>query len=307
MKSTALMLWLALALAAGLETAVAQQGPPDLDPPLVGPGAPNDPQSIFPQFGQPSAPPPYGQPGHPQPLPRPGYPVPGYPQPGYPHPGYPAPPMNPGYPGQPPMGALGYGMGSPYGDPFIRPHRPQSMRDFSWTYIDEPEPEEIKIHDIVTVLVDEKSQVIVDARFNRQRNATMKAELKEFIRLSDAGNLIPSALEQPTADGALTSGMRSTGQMANTEGIQYRIAATVVDVYPNGTIALEARKEINTNKELWEYTLTGIIDSRNVEPGNTCRSEDIADLKIKKLQHGKIFESTKRPWGVHIYDLLSPF
>ena len=76
-------------------------------------------------------------------------------------------------------------------------HR-KRIRDYSWIYIDTPVPLEIKLHDIVTIIVDEKSEVIMNSRFNRQRMSKLKAELKEFVRLGNRGNLINAAVNAPT-------------------------------------------------------------------------------------------------------------
>ena len=89
-------------------------------------------------------------------------------------------------------------------------HRPRHVRDYSWIFIDAPEPREIKVHDIVSIIVDEKSEVTLNSRFNRQRIATLKAELKEFIRLNDAGNLTNASHNGPAVDSNLQSRLNST-------------------------------------------------------------------------------------------------
>ncbi|NOX55279.1 MAG: hypothetical protein GXP27_12745, partial [Planctomycetes bacterium] len=68
-----------------------------------------------------------------------------------------------------------------------RHRRPRRIRDYSWIYIDAPEPREIKVHDIITIIVDEKAEVTVNSRFDRQRNSNLNAELNEFIRLGETG------------------------------------------------------------------------------------------------------------------------
>lgn len=187
------------------------------------------------------------------------------------------------------------------------PGGPPRVRNYSWIYIDPPPPREIKVHDIITIIVDEKSEVTVNSRFNRQRNGTLKAELKEFIRFNDDGNLTNAADNEPTIDGQLRNRLQSTGQLVDQEGIRYRIAATVVDVLPNGNLVLEARKSIRTNQDVWEYSLTGVLPFDAVSPNNTALSEDIANLRINKRQRGKVYASTKRSWGIWLYDLFSPF
>ncbi len=194
----------------------------------------------------------------------------------------------------------------PTGPVMLGTHR-KRIRDYSWIYIEPPIPPEIKLHDIVTIIVDEKSEVIMNSKFNRQRRSVLKAELKEFVRLGNSGNLTPAALNAPTIDAQLQGQLNSTGQLTDQEGIKYRIAATVVDVLPNGVLQLEARKKIQTQDDVSEYTLTGELRASDVGPDNTASSENIASLNIVKNQHGRVYDSTKRNWGYRLYDLLSPF
>tara|TARA_R110002111_G_scaffold107056_2_gene165514 strand:+ start:97550 stop:98494 length:945 start_codon:yes stop_codon:yes gene_type:complete len=193
------------------------------------------------------------------------------------------------------------------GDLYTNSPKPPLIRDYSLIYVPAAEPIVVKMHDIISILVDEKSSVTVDSRFNRNRTETLKAELKEFMRIDEAGNLAPAALNSPKIDAQLQGRLQSTGQLADREGIQYRIAAIVVDIRPNGNLILEARKSIRTNHDVWEYRLTGEIRSKDVNRDNTALSENIANLDIVKHQRGKVYQSTKRPWGVVLYDWFFPF
>jgi flagellar L-ring protein FlgH len=193
--------------------------------------------------------------------------------------------------------------------PMFVPAPPPTIRDYSWIYIDAPPPPAlIKVHDIITIEVDEKAEVTVNSRFNRQRNGTYQLSLKEFIRLrSDGPTIENSASTEPTIEGNLQNRLQTIGQLTDLEGITYKIAATVVDVLPNGTIVLEARKSIRTNQDLFEYRLTGRVDKGKIKPDRTARTEDIAELTIVRAQKGKVFDSTKTAWGTRLMDLLMPF
>ena len=191
--------------------------------------------------------------------------------------------------------------------PVLHGSNRKRIRDYSWIYIEPPVPPEIKLHDIVTIIVDEKSEVIMNSKFNRQRTSRLLAELKEFVRIGDTGNLTPAALNGPTIDAQLQGQLNSTGQLTDKEGIKYRIAATVVDVLPNGVLQLEAKKKIKTQDDVSEYTLTGELRASDVAPDNTASSENIASLHIVKNQGGRVYDATKRNWGYRLYDLLSPF
>jgi len=192
-------------------------------------------------------------------------------------------------------------------DYIIRSPDPLNVRDYSWTYIDPPPPRLIRLHDIITITVDEKSEVTLRSGFDRQRTTNLEAELEEFIRFDDDGNLANAAENEPTIDGNINERMRTLGRVTDQEGIRYRIAATVVNVLPNGVVVLEARKSIRTDRDLWQFTLTGKIRSEDINRDNTALSENIADLQIVKKRAGKVHESTKRRWGTRLFDMLWPF
>lgn len=190
---------------------------------------------------------------------------------------------------------------------FIEAPHAYPIRDYSWHYIALPEPREIKEQDLITILVREISEVSVDSRFDRQRRSTLLAELKEFIRIGKTGNLENAADNEPTIDANLSGRLNSNGRVNEKEEVLYKITATVVEVLPNGNLVLEAQKEIQTNRENWTYTLTGTIRSQDINRDNTALSENIANLQIKKTQSGKVYDSTKRPWGTRLFDMFFPF
>ncbi len=185
--------------------------------------------------------------------------------------------------------------------------QPLLLQHHSFCYIPQTPPQEIHVHDIVTIIVKEISEVSVDSRFNRSRRGSLLAELGEFIRFSEDGNLTNAAENSPAIDGTLNARLDATGRVLESEEIVYRIAATVVDVLPNGNLVLEARKGIESNGDAWEYTLTGTVRSVDINRDNTALSENIANLKIKKTQAGRVKDSTRRAWGVRILDFIFPF
>jgi flagellar L-ring protein FlgH len=190
---------------------------------------------------------------------------------------------------------------------FFAPHPPLLVRDFGWSYIDNPKPHEVKVHDIVTVLVSEAAQTNANSTYNRQRNGQYTAQLANWIRINSSGNLAPAAASSPEINGQLQSLLQSTGTVVENEAMKYHIAATVVDVLPNGILVLEARKKIIDNKDLWEYSLTGKVRAQDIGPDNSARSENIADLQITKVQHGKLTDATQRAWFIRLYDWIGPF
>lgn len=183
--------------------------------------------------------------------------------------------------------------------------QPLDLRD-SWTYIEAQEVRELGLNDLVTIIVSEQAQTTSESIFNRRKDAILKAEMKEFLRLDEAGNLAVAALNSPTIDLQQRSRVQSDGEMEQRDSLRYTVTARIVDVRPNGNLVLEAHKTINASGQLWEYALTGIVRRDDILPNNTVLSEKIADLHIYKDERGKVSDSTKRGWLLKIIDVLTP-
>jgi len=196
---------------------------------------------------------------------------------------------------------------APGGSYFPPQGRAPNVEDLSWLYVKGPEKRVFKVHDIITIIVSEKLQDTRQSRFNRQKNATLLAEINEFIRLGENNRLRSAAKDSPTIDTKLTGRIQSTGNKTEKEGVTYRIAATIVDVLPNGNLVLEARKRIRSDRDITEYTLSGVVRHTDIETNNTALSEDIANLRIDLRRNGKIYDSTSRSWGTRLFDLFFPF
>ena len=76
----------------------------------------------------------------------------------------------------------------------------------------------------------------------------------------------------------------SRAQGADSESVPYRIAAVVTEKHPNGTVSIEARKTIRTNRDAWRYRLSGTVRAQDISKDNTVNSENITHLDIEKEQ-----------------------
>jgi flagellar L-ring protein precursor FlgH len=192
--------------------------------------------------------------------------------------------------------------------PFLSPlTAPVPMRAMSLVAVIPTPPKKIQVHDIVSILVSERSEVIQNAQFMRQKNITFVAQLRQWVRIDDHFRLRPAALDSPQINTQLRSQMQAFGNNRSSELMTFRIAATVVDVLPNGNLVLEAKKTIQTNEDLWSYTLTGICRSQDIQANNEIMSERIVDLKTIKNEYGKVPSSTARGYLMRLYDYFLPF
>ena len=81
----------------------------------------------------------------------------------------------------------------------------------------------------------------------------------------------------------------------------------VVDVKPNGTLVIQARKTIKADDEEQQFVLTGTCRVEDVVADNTVLSTQMYDLRVEKNTKGAVRGATKRSWLGEILDAISPF
>ncbi len=194
-----------------------------------------------------------------------------------------------------------------YGPPDAR-RVPLTLTNSSWTYQAPLQPKEINIHDLVTVLVNYKSQVISEGETDRKKKASFKASLKDWVLLRNF-SLIPDpqSLGDPTVDAKWDNKMKSEGSMESRDAMEFKIACTVVDVRPNGVLVLEGHRTIRNNNETWDLSLTGLVRPQDVLDNNSILSENVADLKIHKREAGSVRDSYRRGWLMKWIDMYQLF
>jgi flagellar L-ring protein precursor FlgH len=169
-------------------------------------------------------------------------------------------------------------------------------------------PKTIRLHDKITVIVDEKSQVTSEAEVDRRKRSSIDARLQDWIKF-DNWSLKPAPMVdgEPRIRASLNNQLRSEMDLETRDGMRFRLTAEVVDIRPNGDLVLEAHRIIKNNSEVWEQSLSGIVRREDVLPNNTVLSEKIAELSICKREQGHVREAYRRGWFQRFIDKVKPF
>jgi flagellar L-ring protein precursor FlgH len=188
------------------------------------------------------------------------------------------------------------------------PHRPMTLPEYSWTYQKPIEPHPIRLHDIVTVMIDEKSVVISEGQMDRKKKAYGDLKLPDWV-LFKGFSLIPDPQTKgdPHVRGEVDNKMRSQANLETRDSIKFRIACNVVDIRPNGNLIIEGRRSIKNNNETWDYSLNGEIRAEDVLPNNTVLSENVANMRLLKREEGHVRDGYRRGWLLEWLDKYQPF
>jgi len=179
----------------------------------------------------------------------------------------------------------------------------------SFIAVPEPTPKTLKQHDLVTIIVNEQSEITTKGTSNLTRDSQLDAKVDNFVQLR-ASNLTLKGLQSSTTPEIKLEGNRSfqgQGDVERTDSFSARITAEVVDVKPNGTVILQARKRIKADEEEQTFILTGTCRAEDISAADSILSSQLYDLQLQKLHNGDVRNSTKRGFFGKLLDLFNPF
>jgi flagellar L-ring protein precursor FlgH len=175
--------------------------------------------------------------------------------------------------------------------------------------VPEPEPKTIKKHDLVTVIIREESAVSSAGTSDLKRQSDVDASLDQMARL----NLRNFALENavgatgPAIKAQASRNFKGEATVDRTDSVITRVTAEVVDVKPNGTLVLQARKKIKNDEEEQTLICAGICRVEDILPDNTVLSTQLFDLEFAKINKGQVTSTTKTGLVHKLLDFLNPF
>jgi flagellar L-ring protein precursor FlgH len=163
--------------------------------------------------------------------------------------------------------------------------------------------------DILTVAIEIDERAEFSNASGRSRSAD------ERLSLPALGGL-PQRLDRELPEGAsseelvtLNSSSSSSGDgsVKRNEKLTLRIAATVLEVLPNGVLQIEGRQEIRVNFELRELIVTGFVRPADISRQNEITYDKIASARVSYGGRGQITDVQQPRLGQQVLDALLPF
>jgi flagellar L-ring protein precursor FlgH len=166
-----------------------------------------------------------------------------------------------------------------------------------------------RVGDILTVVVTINDQAQIQNETKRSRSNTDAANLTNFLGLEGKlSSVLPSAVSPSSLVnmGSSTSN-DGKGSIGRAEQIDLRVAATIIQVLPNGNLVLEGKQQVNVNYDLRELNIRGIIRPQDISAENTITYDQIAEARIEYGGRGTINDVQQPRYGSQLYDILMPF
>ncbi len=159
-----------------------------------------------------------------------------------------------------------------------------------------------QVGDVMTVVVaisNERAQLSAETK--RTRASGENATVSNFFGLTPPGS------PNPAVSGTADSTFDGKGSVDRSENISIRLAAIVLQILPNGNLAVAGRQEVRVNGDLRELQVAGVIRPEDIKSDNTISWDKIAEARISYGGRGTITDVQQPRYGQQIFDVVFPF
>jgi len=163
--------------------------------------------------------------------------------------------------------------------------------------------------DILTVVIEIDESASISNSSDRSRDASQSMSLPNLFGLPQ--RIDPSLPEGANMANAVgldsTSSASGNGSVKRNEKLELRVAATVIDVLPNGVLSIEGTQEVRVNFEMRELIVTGFVRPQDITRVNEITYDKIASARISYGGVGQISEMQQPRYGQQIFENILPF
>jgi flagellar L-ring protein precursor FlgH len=163
--------------------------------------------------------------------------------------------------------------------------------------------------DILTVVVEIDEEAEISNATSRARNGSENLAIPDLFGLPQRlnRNLPEGASLDPAVGIDSTSRSGGEGSVKRSEELTLRVAATVMQVLPNGVLEIQGSQEVRVNFELREMLVTGFVRPEDISRQNEITYDKIAAARISYGGRGQITDVQQPRIGQQVLDAVLPF
>lgn len=163
------------------------------------------------------------------------------------------------------------------------------------------------VGDVITVKIAEATKSNEKATTDLKRTgADVTLGVPNFFGLET--NKFPSSINPASmVKATVKNDYKGEGETTRDGSIIATLTAKVVEVMPNGNLAVEGKREITVNNERKEMLLQGVVRPKDIAADNSVFSTQVADAKVIVTGIGVIGEKQAPGWLARVFDIVWPF
>lgn len=163
--------------------------------------------------------------------------------------------------------------------------------------------------DILTVVIEIDEEAEISNGTSRSRSGEESMGVSNLLGLPQRlDEHLPDGASMATAvDLSSSSGSTGKGSVKRNEKLTLRVAATIVDVLPNGVLAINGSQELRVNFEMRELLVTGYVRPEDISRQNEITYDKIASARVSYGGRGQITDVQQPRYGQQLLDVVLPF
>ncbi|MFK7751480.1 MAG: flagellar basal body L-ring protein FlgH [Sedimentitalea sp.] len=163
--------------------------------------------------------------------------------------------------------------------------------------------------DILTVVIEIDEKAEISNGTNRSRSGSESLGIPQLLGLPQrvdpklpVGASLGNAVSLDS-----TSSSAGQGSVSRNEKLTLRVAATIVDVLPNGVLSIAGTQELRVNFEMRELLVSGFVRPEDISRQNEITYDKIASARVSYGGRGQITDVQQPRYGQQILDAILPF
>lgn len=155
------------------------------------------------------------------------------------------------------------------------------------------------VGDLITVVIEESASIQNSEETKTDRTGSLNAAITNFDIAPNAFNTLPAI--------GVTSSQQfdGKGDLNRENRFQTRVQVQVYDKLPNGNLLVVGRRTIRVDDEQKTIEIRGLVRPIDIEPGNTVKSEQVANAEISYVGDGVLTRTTTRGFIARFFEVVA--
>ncbi|UXH79211.1 flagellar basal body L-ring protein FlgH [Roseateles amylovorans] len=98
------------------------------------------------------------------------------------------------------------------------------------------------------------------------------------------------------ASAAGSDSFKGSGTTETENSFVTQVAVSVINVMPNGHLLVAGERNVGLNKGVSTLRFSGIVNPRDIRPGNVVSSRDVVNASLESVAQGDVSEASSRTW-----------
>lgn len=163
--------------------------------------------------------------------------------------------------------------------------------------------------DILTVVIEIDDKAEISNSTSRSRSANENLSIPDLVGIPQRVNkkLPEGASLDQAVNVNSSSNSGGDGSVKRKEKLTLRVAATIVDVLPNGILSIQGSQEVRVNFEMRELLVSGYVRPNEISRQNEITYDKIASARVSYGGRGQITDVQQPRVGQQVLDAVLPF